>query len=115
MHQCVKGHSEEQLSQWHEDLLASQPCRLEDIHHLCPALASASLDHRYHPSSEWLRRLRQIRYELQSSKSSYMEDIGWLCMVAPQHSVQSTEWRLHGKLLHGLVESAIKCGHRAVQ
>jgi len=114
MPHCVPRPAKEQLSERNEDLLSSDPRRLEDVHHLHESFASTQLDHRHHPPSEWLRRLHKISNELQGSKSGYVENIGWLAMVAPQYKVLAAKGRLHLKLLHGLGESN-KREHCAVQ
>jgi len=114
MPECFPGPTKEQLSQRYEDLLSAIPPRLEDIHHLCSASPSTKLDHRHHAPSKRLRRLHKVSNELQSSKSSYMENLRWVCMVATQHKVLAAKGRLHLKLLHGLGESN-KREHCAVQ
>jgi len=44
MLECVQIYTKEFLSSWHENLLTSQPCGLEDIHCVCSASPRSSLD-----------------------------------------------------------------------
>merc|ERR1719329_1272285 len=92
MPRCSTFDSEEQLSKGHEDLFASQSCRLEDFPRLCTASSSTKFHHRYHSSTERLWWLYQIPNELQGSESSYLENIRWLSMVASKHSIQPAQW-----------------------
>jgi hypothetical protein len=45
MHHSLQVYAEKQLPDWHEDLLASKPGRLENCPCLCYSIACSKLDH----------------------------------------------------------------------
>jgi hypothetical protein len=75
LHKRLPLDPKEQLSHWHEDFLSKISVRLENVSEIGRAASRAKLDHRCHPSAEWLWRLHQISNEIWDTTTGYMADI----------------------------------------